>query len=85
MQSNHVNPLIGAQFQSHINIFHLIMRSKEDWQLEMRFKTASILNRKKPMATLKDPKDLPFLAWVCYLIQDCLNTMHSNVSDKIVR
>lgn len=47
MQSNHVNPLIGAQFQSHINIFHLIMRAKEDWQLEMRFKTASILNRKK--------------------------------------
>ena len=77
-----MNPLIGAQFQTDVNILHFIMRTQEDLQLGMGFKTASTLNRKRPKATLKDPEDLPFPVWLCYLIQDCLNILHSKGNEK---
>lgn len=80
-----MNPLIGAQFQTHISVLHFTMRMQEDWQLRMGFKTASTLNRKRPKATLKDPEDLPFPACLCYLIQDCLNILHSKGNENKIR
>lgn len=79
MQSNHMNPLTGAQFQIHANILHYEVSRRLAARNEIQ---DSQHTKKKKDLKQKDPRDLPLLAWVCYLIQGRLNTTSMK---KIVR